>query len=165
MSDVHNIYTRRSRCSCHTLFFTPSFLCCKNQSLLKLFQIMLWVQCQPLYEWMLAFLMTQTHEKLIIFLSSKTLFSFISRSPSSCWDTLLAHEAKWHFQPKLVIWSRYYFHSLKTWIGDLKYYFPILYLCLFLRPGMIFPQGKLLSCLRKFWVNSWKLRRTYIFHI
>ena len=103
--------------------------------------------------------------KTYYFALFKNPFSFISRSPSSCWDTLLAHEAKWHFQPKLVIWSKYYFHSLKTLIGDLKYYFPILYLCLFLRPGMIFPQGKLLSCLRKFWVNSWKLRRTYIFHI
>ena len=85
--------------------------------------------------------------KTYYFALFKNPFSFISRSPSSCWDTLLAHEAKWHFQPKLVIWSKYYFHSLKTLIGDLKYYFPILYLCLFLRPVMIFPQGKLLSCL------------------
>ena len=148
----------------HPVFHHKYFMLQKSE-LVKTFSNNV-VSAMSALVWVNACLLDDSNPwKTYYFALFKNPFSFISRSPSSCWDTLLAHEAKWHFQPKLVIWSKYYFHSLKTLIGDLKYYFPILYLCLFLRPVMIFPQGKLLSCLRKFWVNSWKLRRTYIFHI
>ena len=145
----------------HTLFFTPSFLCCKNQSLLKLFQIMLWVQCEPLFECVLVCLMTQTYENLLFCSLQKPFFLYIKIT-----FIMLGYTTS--------SWSQV---ALPTKVGDLIqilfsfikninwWFFPILYLCLFLRREMIFPQGKLLSCLRKFWVNLWKLRRTYIFHL